>query len=101
MNKLGPILRTVGAYGLLLFFIWIGWTAIDHHEDEPLRWYVTVGTSAVLQRRFLARCLKRPAVSPSHGHRQRATAPAGLALIVGGRIGLVIRPIANLPTSGG
>ena len=47
MNKLGPILRTVAAYGLWLLFIWIGWTAIDHHEDEPLRWYVIVGTSAV------------------------------------------------------
>jgi len=47
MNKLGPIFRAVGAYGLLLFFIWIGWTAIDHHEDGLLRWYVIIGTSAV------------------------------------------------------
>jgi hypothetical protein len=47
MNKLGPILRAVGAYGLWLFFIWIGWTGIDHHEDELLRWYVIIGTSAV------------------------------------------------------
>jgi hypothetical protein len=44
--NLKSILRTVAAYGLWAFFIWVGFTAVSHHE-ELAYWYVVVGTSAV------------------------------------------------------
>jgi hypothetical protein len=44
--NLKSILKMVTGYGLFAFFIWVGFTAVDHRQ-ELAYWYVVVGTSAV------------------------------------------------------